>query len=279
MIGQQYGQLTVISQAPSRFYTFQRGNKTYQNEERRWLCRCSCGNTKAVAEHRLKKSTRSCGCSRLVPINIGDTFGRLTIIGREPDRFYGKKKKRNEVYRVRCECGKEETRVKKELCSGSTIQCSSCARSGEHNSNFKHGGTQGRRTARSETPEYRCWKAVKTRCYNPNFKNYPDYGGRGIRVCERWLHSFENFLEDMGLKPSKDHSIERRNPNGDYCPSNCYWTTDAKQRRNKRSSKVITFNGKSQCLVDWLKEMGTSDSTYRWRIKHGWSEARAIGLE
>jgi hypothetical protein len=85
--------------------------------------------------------------------------------------------------------------------------------------------------------EYRIWAGIKQRCLNPKGTAYHDYGGRGIRVCERWASSFENFYADMGARPTPRHSIERKNVNGDYRPDNCFWATPDVQARNKRGWK------------------------------------------
>lgn len=87
-------------------------------------------------------------------------------------------------------------------------------------------------------PEYNIWGAMKQRCYNPNNKAYQDYGGRGITVCDRWKNSFKNFLDDMGPRPSKDHSIDRIDVNGNYCKENCRWADRTIQARNQRIRKT-----------------------------------------
>lgn len=95
--------------------------------------------------------------------------------------------------------------------------------------NFQHGHNRvGKRT-----PEYRAWVGMKTRCYNPNEEAWERYGGRGIKVCERWLNSFENFLKDMGRKPSSQHSLDRVNNDGHYNPYNCRWATRREQCLNR----------------------------------------------
>lgn len=96
-----------------------------------------------------------------------------------------------------------------------------------------HGETKHINGKRVATPEYRAWQSLKNRCTNPNARDYPYYGGRGIKVCQRWLNSFENFLADMGRRPTPQHSLDRIDPDGDYEPSNCRWATKQEQARNR----------------------------------------------
>lgn len=103
-----------------------------------------------------------------------------------------------------------------------------------------------------KTSEYHAWANIKTRCYNKNSPDYKDYGERGIVMCERWRNSFALFLEDMGLKPSKNHSIDRfPNNDGNYEPGNCRWATPIEQSRNTRNNVWIEFNGENKLLKDW----------------------------
>ena len=87
------------------------------------------------------------------------------------------------------------------------------------------------------TSEYSAWVEMKQRCLNPNYKWFHNYGGRGIKVCKRWL-TFENFIKDISLKPSKNYSLDRIDNNGNYTPKNCKWSTDIEQSRNRRSTKL-----------------------------------------
>ena len=126
------------------------------------------------------------------------------------------------------------------------------------------------------TPEYEAWAGMKKRCLNPNFKSYNSYGGRGIKICQTWQNSFEQFYKDMGPRPSFEHSVDRIDNNGDYTPNNCRWATRSEQSRNKSVTRLISFKGKTQCLTDWAKEKGLSKDVLWRRLKAGWSIERAL---
>lgn len=129
-----------------------------------------------------------------------------------------------------------------------------------------------------KTDEYNAWQHIRSRCYNKNSPAYPEYGGRGITVCDRWLESFENFYADMGPKPSRKHSIDRYPDNdGPYSPSNCRWATRAEQNRNTRQNVILEFNGKRMCLTEWADLLGICKTTLFARIQRdGWSVERAL---
>jgi hypothetical protein len=124
--------------------------------------------------------------------------------------------------------------------------------------------------------EYKVWQQMHARCTNRRYHYYARYGGRGIKVCKRW-NSFANFLADMKRRPSKEHSIERRNNDGNYCPENCYWATRAEQGRNKSNCRLITFQGTTRTLTDWARAIGMATSVLSNRINtHGWEIERAL---
>lgn len=118
---------------------------------------------------------------------------------------------------------------------------------------------------RQETPEYSVWLDIKRRCYNENTIGYKNYGGRGIAVCDRWLHSFKDFYEDMGKRPKGDYSIERNDVNGNYEPSNCRWATRLEQANNKRNNRWVTIDGVTKTLGGWSIASGLPMSTLRGR--------------
>lgn len=115
------------------------------------------------------------------------------------------------------------------------------------------------------------------RCHNPKDYGYYKYGARGITVCDRWRNSFSNFLEDIGFAPTKKHSIDRINNDGNYEPDNCRWATSVEQARNKRITHSITFNNKTQSITDWARELNINHQTLSARItRYKWSIERAL---
>lgn len=124
-------------------------------------------------------------------------------------------------------------------------------------------------------PEYQAWSNMLERCRNKNLPNYRRYGGRGIKVCERWL-SFQNFLEDMGRRPSPKHSIERINNDLGYFKENCKWATRVEQCRNMRSNTIMEFNGESRCVAEWAEVYGLSREIVWSRLLRGWTLERAL---
>lgn len=125
--------------------------------------------------------------------------------------------------------------------------------------------------------ERRHWYAMRQRCSNPNYKDFKHYGGRGIYVCDRWKDSFENFISDMGPRPSPKHSVERLNNDGPYSPDNCAWATQKEQTRNQRRTHWIEFDGKRQSMKDWSEQLGISYTKLRRRLNTlGWSVDKAL---
>jgi hypothetical protein len=120
------------------------------------------------------------------------------------------------------------------------------------------------------TPEYDAWHAMKQRCLNPRNKNFARYGGRGISMCDRWM-KYENFLEDMGRKPSPAHSIDRINNNGNYEPQNCRWATRSEQQQNKRVGILLKTNTSGHAGVSRESKTG------KWEAYH-WIKNKKIGL-
>lgn len=161
----------------------------------------------------------------------GERFGRWLVLSRLPDDE-GKRT----VWKCLCECGTIRAVKSGGLRRGQSKSCGCYAREVASKMMKTHGMT--------DTPEWKSWMSIGDRCNSPNNKDYPNYGGRGIKICDRWNPaaggSFGNFLEDMGRRGGREYSIEREDVNGDYCPSNCKWILKSEQARNKRKQKNNT---------------------------------------
>jgi len=131
----------------------------------------------------------------------------------------------------------------------------------------------------SQTPEYRAWINMKTRCNDETTPYYSIWGGRGITVCARWMESFQNFYEDMGKRPSPKHSLDRINVNGNYEPSNCRWATRSTQMRNVRVNHHVEVGGVSMTLADAVEGTGLDYNTVLYRLKRGWPLEHALTAE
>lgn len=192
---------------------------------------------------------------------IGRKFGKLTVSG-----FHGRVKKRT-YWECICDCGSKCLAMSSKLKDGLKTHCG-CVKRVPHNKS--HG--------RSRTPMHNVWWGMIERCESPYNKNYSNYGGRGIRVCDRWLgkEGFINFLKDMGERPSDKYSIERIDNNGNYEPSNCKWDVLEVQANNKRTSRFISFNGKTQTLAQWSKEKKFPPALLTKRLKRGWTIEKAL---
>jgi hypothetical protein len=147
---------------------------------------------------------------------------------------------------------------------GPDCDCGYC----RHQGMRTHGDSQ-------KTPEYYVWQNMRARCRNPEHPSYPGYGGRGIAVCERW-DDYASFIADMGRRPGPEYSIERKDNDGPYSPDNCRWATEPEQRRNTRATRLLTFNGKTQCLTDWAAEIGLSADGLRGRLEKGMPVEQAL---
>lgn len=126
------------------------------------------------------------------------------------------------------------------------------------------------------TQEFRAWRQMRSRCYDSNMNGYENYGGRGISVCDRWIDSFENFLADMGRKPSPKHSLDRINNDGNYEPSNCRWASKLEQDNNRRTNRFLELNGKRMTLAQWARSLNINVVSLSSRLRKGWSVEKAL---
>lgn len=185
----------------------------------------------------------------------GKKYNSVTAI-----KVVGSTSSRDKKWLFICDCGNKFEANGYNIRSGKVVSCQKCSAERTRISSIKHG--------LSETPEFSTWTDIQTRCYNKNSTSYINYGGRGIRVCDRWLESFSNFLDDMGNRPPNT-SIDRIDNDGNYEPSNCRWATLSQQQRNKRNKRLIEINGVKKHLCEWAKEYGLFASTILIRLQAG----------
>lgn len=177
---------------------------------------------------------------------VGRAFGRLKVI-----EGAGRNKHQQTLWKCICECGNERVLTYGKLAYGHTSSCGCLLRD--------KGRVQFTTHGLSKTDEFKIWCGIKSRVYNPNVDSYSRYGGRGIAMCQRWLDSFENFLEDMGKRPSKRHSIDRfPDEDGDYGPENCRWALPKPQAERRSTSRWFEYKGERKVLSDWLKQFGVT---------------------
>lgn len=132
------------------------------------------------------------------------------------------------------------------------------------------------KTGEINSAEYNSWTMMKQRCYNPNRPDYKNYGGRGIKVCQRWLESFNNFYQDMGIRPP-NHTLDRVNNDRDYCPENCKWSNRSEQNSNQRRKwRQLEYMGEKRPISQWGKIKGIGLTTLHERLDRGWSVEEAL---
>jgi len=188
----------------------------------------------------------------------GQRFGRLTV-----DSFHSKTARWQTMWNCTCDCGVKKVVRGAHLTHGKILSCG-C-----------YHADQTARHRMTKTPTYHVYHNMMGRCYRESHFKYPSYGARGIMVCDRWKESFENFCQDMGLKP-RGKSIERVNNNGPYSPENCRWATMKEQQRNTRMNRIIEHNGITLCMAEWAEKTGLTYKAIEGRIYRGWDVDKAL---
>lgn len=188
----------------------------------------------------------------------GKKYGRLLVVK------MSSLKRGSVLWNCLCECGKNKDVTTSALNSGNTSSCG-CMRNA-HKKILKHG------EGKCVTKEYRAWADMKNRCYSSSSKIYKFYGGRGISVCEKWISSYEIFLQDMGRAPTVKHSLDRfPDKNGNYEPRNCRWATPKEQQNNIRSNVFVEYNGESLTKAQWRSRLRINKSTFLYYLKKGFT--------
>lgn len=250
LTGRRFGHLTVIKMAH-----LDKSNK------RHWECVCDCGNITYPSTSNLKSGNsyrcKSCGNQSHYEDLTGQRFGRLIvqkIVSHKPIRW-----------ECKCDCGNTTIVIADTLKRGETISCGCYRNECVRDRSIKHN--------ESHTKLHQVWSGMKTRCNNPNFEFYKDYGGRGIKVCDEWQNDYIAF-RDWALQNgyAEGLSIDRIDVNGNYEPSNCRWVTDKVQANNKTTNRFIEYKGETHTLQQWSEILGVSVGRLFHRLdKMGWS--------
>lgn len=198
----------------------------------------------------------------------GQQFGRLRVVRRAEAKreFWGQA-----AWECECNCGKTCVVTGRELRKGHTKSCGCYSRDRAREAGRKHGAFTGGKP----TLAWRIWQEMKQRCYNPKCNRYYTHGARGIKVCQRWLHSFEDFMKDMGPRP-KGGCLERKDNDGDYTPENCRWATRKEQARNKRNTFWVEYQGERLSLAEWCERLGLKYHTTAERLRRGMAPEEAF---
>lgn len=254
LTGKKFGRLTVT-----------RRNGSDKRKRAMWLCKCGCGNKITVRGTDLTNGkTKSCGCLRKdFPNNFhdltGQRFHRLLVLERAENDKTG-----HTIWKCQCDCGKITYFAQSPLVEGRVKSCGCYQRENNLRMCTKHNMRYNKL--------YSVWCGMKNRCYNPNASDYERYGARGIKICDEWKNNFEKF-SDWALNNGylEGLTIDRRDTNGNYEPSNCRWVDLKTQANNKRNNRYITYNGETKTLTQWCEQYGLNYGTVKSRLYKGWT--------
>ncbi len=257
LAGNKYGRLVVLKHVAN------------QGRRVRYLCQCSCGVKKIIDARHIVGGQLSCGClggRHTVFDWTGKRFGRLIVVERVliNNRTH---------WKCQCDCGCFKVVPSGSLRSGLTKSCGCLA-----SENSAKVGKSRRIHGWYGTSEWKTWDGMKQRCFNPNTSNYNRYGGRGITVCERWLHNVDNFIKDMGRRPSKNHSLDRIDIDGPYSPENCRWATWDEQNNNHSKNHIVEHNGERLTMSQWAKRLGLNYQQLTYHVRKGQTIQRIIEI-
>lgn len=247
------------------------------NSSAQWFrCECPlCGRAFLVSASQIGRTKRCFSCYQ--ENIVGRKFGQLTVIERIGS-ING-----HSYWKCQCDCGQYINVQGGNLKSGGVKSCGCLLRNNPSRITAVRNAIKNklRKVVSSNFvyddvliahPSFGCWIAMIERCTNPKNNQYHNYGGRGIKVCSRWLpdnYGFENFVKDMGVRPNKDYSIDRIDHNGDYCPENCRWATMKIQQNNRRNNVCVVVRGKELTMTQFCELSGLSRSVLYKPFKDG----------
>lgn len=265
LTGQRFGKLLVVS----------RGEND-NNRRCTWNCLCGCGKIVNVkSAYLVSGGTTSCGCSRVDSL-VGKKFGRLTVVSRE-ENIRSNTGRSHVMYMCKCDCGNSVVIKAENLRSGNTKSCGCLEKEINKEKSTKHGMTHNRL--------YNVWQGMKLRCYDKNHKAYKNYGGRGITVCDEWLHDFQAFYDwsmSNGYDENAPHgqcTIDRKDNNKGYSPENCQWVTMKEQQMNKRNNYIVSYKGQDVPLSAVAEQEKIDRDTLASRLKKGMTIEEAISYK
>lgn len=203
------------------------------------------------------------------PIAAGERHGRLVAIEFVEQDQWGAAR-----WRFHCDCGNENYVTRPDQVRRGIIVSCGCQKR-DSDINRRRATLHGHTADGKRTTEYRSWRNMLDRCNLPTSQYYTRYGGRGIKVCERW-HAFENFLADMGKKPTPKHTIGRRDNDGHYCKENCTWESSSQQMRNTSATHWVTYHGKRMSLAEACERQGISRNVVDARLRRGLTVEQAL---
>lgn len=206
-----------------------------------------------------------------IEVVAGSVFGRLTVL-RQGDRLPNGTGRTTPGFICQCECGSPPINVRvNSLRSGDARSCG-CLKHERHAGK----GSRGTKHGMTGTRIYNIWKGILKRCGNPSHKSYPRYGGRGITVCSEWAESFEAFHAAVGDPPTPKHTLDRRDPNGNYEPGNWQWATRREQANNRCSNVYLEHNGARKTMAEWARELDMSIAAIMQRRRRGWTDEQIL---
>lgn len=268
LTGKRFGRLTVLGKGNNR-------KTSGGNIIATWICKCDCGNNVIVDSQPLRNGkTRSCGClikenNRTIDDITGLRFGRLVVIRKL--KSY-EKKSRQYCWLCKCDCGNYTHGCANKLKEGLQKSCG-CLKE-EIKTDI---GNVNRKYKFSDKRLYGVFKSMHSRCRDKNHREYHNYGGRGIKVCEEWneTNGYDAFAE-WAIKNGYDSNadfgectLDRIDTNKDYSPDNCRWITNKEQQANRRDSIILEYSGEKHCIAEWSRLLNVSEDKIRYHVRKG----------
>lgn len=266
LTNERFGRLVVLKKG--------KGRKTVGGQYKAtWICQCDCGNTVEIDGEKLRRGhTTSCGCKKKEYRNryfedlIGQRFGRLTVVAYIPPE---KRTARQYNWWCRCDCGNEIKANASKLKGGLQQSCGCLKRELQHT--FIADKT--RKYKHSNKRLYGVYQSMMNRCYDARNREYENYGGRGIEVCDEWRNNYDTFAEwawnsgyDISAKWG-ECTLDRKDVNKGYTPENCRWITNQEQQNNRRGNVLLEYNGEVHTMAEWSRLLGVTYSAISYHCR------------